>query len=246
MDNYKVVGIILAYNSAPFLEDVYKRIPKNIFYKIIIVDDGSKDESAQIAKELGLSYFTHPHSGYGGNIKYGLQKAFAMGADYAVEIHGDGQYDPSAIPAALKLITQSYGLVIGSRFIKQANPMKDGMPLTRYSANKFLSYLARKILKLNLSEFHSGFRIYSKKLIKNAPFKGTSDDYIYSFEIILQAHYTHTAIGEVPIRCNYNKDHTSINYAKSIVYFFQVLGRLGQYLLAKNGVKLGIFRFSSS
>ena len=242
--NGKSVGIILAYNSAPMLEDLYARIPKGILDEIILVDDASTDNTLKVAKKLGLPSFTHPHRGYGGNIKFGLQKALERGGDYMVEIHGDGQYDPTVIPMALKKMREGYDFILGCRFMDPKQPLRDGMSFVRYLPNIILSFFDRLILGVRLSEFHSGFRLYSRKLLDATDFNQGSNDHLFSFEIIVLAQYHKLRIGEVPIRCDYRKDHTSISMRKSFIYAFQTFYTMLFYLLAKIGLKTKIFRRS--
>lgn len=238
----KVIGIILTYNCASMVEDLYKRIPKKAFDKIILIDDGSTDNTMQVAKKLNIPFFTHKNLGYGGNMKYGLKKALKMGADYMVEIHGDGQYDPSVIPAALKKIKEGYSLLLGSRFVNLKQPLIDKMPLERYFANIILSLLYKMILRVKLTEFHTGFHIYSKEFISAAGFNNTSQGHLYSLEIIVQVCFKKLSIGEIPIRCNYAAQHTSMSIKKSIDYTFQSIFLLAQYILAKMNLKYGIFK----
>lgn len=242
MKKTKIIGIILTYNCASMLEDLYKRIPKKVLDKIILIDDGSTDETLQIAKKLNIPFFTHKNLGYGGNIKYGLKKATEMEGDFMVEIHGDGQYDPSVIPSALKKIKKGYSLLLGSRFVNLRQPLMDKMPLERYLANIILSFIYKIILRVELTEFHTGFHIYSKEFISTVGFKNTSQGHLYSLEIIVQACFKKLSIGEIPIRCDYTSQHTSISIKKSIAYTFQSFFLLAQYILAKMNLKYGIFK----
>lgn len=189
MKKKKVIGIILTYNCADMVVDIYRRIPKKSFDNIILVDDGSTDNTLKVAKKLHILAFSHPNLGYGGNIKYGIKKALQMGADYMVEIHGDGQYDPSIIPAALEKIKKGHMLLLGSRFVNWKYPLKDKMPMSRYLANIILSYIYKIILRAPLTEFHTGFHIYSKEFFSKVGFENTSNGHIYSLEIIVQACY---------------------------------------------------------
>lgn len=234
----------MAYNSASMLEDIYARIPKDILDEIILVDDESVDNTLEVAKKLGIPFFTHPHRGYGGNLKFGLQKALERGGEYMVEIHGDGQYDPTVIPAALKKMREGYDFILGSRFTDSRQPLKDGMSLARYLPNIALSLIDRLVLGLKLTEFHSGFRVYSRKLLATTDFNKGSDDHLYSFEIIVLARYYNLRVGEVPVRGDYKKEHTSISIRKSILYAFQTFYIMLLYLLAKVGVKTEFFRRS--
>lgn len=242
--NGKSVGIILAYNSASMLEDLYARIPKDVLDEIILVDDASTDNTLEVAKKLGIPSFTHPHKGYGGNVKFGLQKALERGGDYMVEIHGDGQYDPTVIPLALQKMREGYDFILGSRFMIPKQPLEDGMSFARYLPNIILSFFDRLILGIKISEFHSGFRLYSRKLLTVANLDKSSDDHLFSFEIIVLAQYHKLRIGEVPIRCDYRKSHTSISIRKSIIYAFQTFYIILLYLLAKIGFKTNLFRRS--
>lgn len=239
----KVIGVILTYNCANLVEGLYNRIPKKLFHKIIVVDDGSTDDTLEVVKKLGIQSFSHRHTGYGGNMKFGLKKALDMGTDYIVEIHGDGQYDPSVIPLALKKMKEGCNLLLGSRFVDLRQPLRDKMPLSRYAANIALSFIYRVILGVNLTEFHTGFHIYSKEFVSNAGFANTSDGHPYSLEIIFQACFKKLKMCEIPIRCDYAAEHTSISIKKSVAYSLQSFLLLAQYMLAINGLKFGIFKY---
>lgn len=238
----KVIGIIMIYNCGDMIEETYKKLPKKALNKIIVVDDGSTDNSVKIAKSLGLDVYTHKHGGYGTNIKFGLKKAKELGADYAIEIHGDGQYDSSVIPAAIEK-SKKYGfdLLLGSRFTNLKQAINDGMPLSRYLANLGLSFFDRLVLGVNLTEFHTGFRVYSRRLLEKISFEDTSENYLYSFEIICQIRYFNLKLGEIPMHCDYKSSHTSISIKKSIFYALGTFEVLGKYMLAKMGLKINIF-----
>lgn len=238
----KIIGIIMTYNCADMIEGTYRELPKHVFNKIIAVDDGSTDDSVKIAKSLGIQVYTHKHGGYGTNIKFGLKKAFSLGADYAIEIHGDGQYDTSVSPAAIKKMEGGYDFLLGSRFTNLKQAIRDGMPLERYLSNLGLSFIDRIVLGVNLTEFHTGFRVYSKRLFEKITFEGTSDNYLYSFEIICQARFYNLNIGEIPMRCTYKTIHTSISIKKSIFYALGTFQVLTKYMLAKMGIKIKIFK----
>lgn len=240
----KVIGVILAYKHARFLENLVNSIPEGVLDELIITNDESGDGIELIASRLGIPCFSHPRRGYGGNLKYGMQKALEMGAEYIVDIHGDGQYDVGVIPSALAKIREGNDLVMGSRFIDPWQPLRDDkMPLPRYLANVGLSFIDRMILGLPLTEFHNGFRVYSRYLLEKVNLEATSDGFIFGGEIIAQAAYHKMRVAEVPIRCNYAGDHTSISYKGATIYAFQMCRVLVQFLLAKVGFRVNLFSF---
>lgn len=232
----------MTYNCASMVEETYRRLDKAIFDEIILVDDGSKDDIAGAAARMGIPFFPHPHTGYGGNIKHGLQKAMEMGGDIMVEIHGDGQFDPTIAPVGIAKMREGYDFVMGSRFTNLRQPLEDGMPWSRYLANIGLSFFDRLILRIPLTEYHGGFRVYSRRLIETVGFDHTSDDYLYSFEIIAQAAYHRLPVGEIAMRANYKGEHTSISIKKAAIYSFQTFGVLAKFILAKLGVKTQLFQ----
>ena len=239
----KIIGMIPAYNCAHLLKKAYDQVPKEYFDGIIIVDDGSTDDTLAVARTLGVKVFTHPHSGYGGNIKYAILKALETGADYMIEIHGDGQYDPSNIPDAItKIKTGNYDFLLGSRFTNILQPLRDKMSLARYLANIGMSIIDRIVLQLPLTEFHQGFRVYSRRLIETVGFENTSDDHLFSFQIIAKAAFAKLRVGEISVRCDYEGEHTSINLRRSVVYAILTFGVLAQYLFAKMGFPSRLFR----
>lgn len=240
-----IIGIIMTYNCGRLLKDTYRHIPKGVFNKLIVVDDESTDNTLEIAKSLNLQVFHHKHLGYGGNIKYGLKKAYELRADYMVEIHGDGQYalNLRLVPKTIKkMASENYDFILGSRFTNIKQALKDGMPIERFFANIALSFIDRIILQLPLTEFHSGFRIYSKKLVETVKFEGTPNDHLCSFVLIVKTRYCGLKIGEIPVRCDYKKLHTSISMGESILYTFQTRGVLLDYLLAKLNFKRKLFK----
>ncbi len=231
----KIFAMVIAYNCEHMIERAYERIPKHLVDQIIVMDDGSTDNTAQKAHEMGLPVFRHtPNRGYGGNLKAGLQRAYDMGADYVVEVHGDGaQFDPISIQYALPYMQQGFDLILGSRFHNPRNALNNGMPLIRFVANHFLSFFDRWVLKLPLTEFHTGFRIYSRHLIESLPFEKNSEDYLFSFQIIAQAAFFNMRVGEVPVEADYKSAHTSHKLSGAFIYAFQTFYVLGQYILSK-------------
>lgn len=238
----KAIGVILTYNCGPMVEGLYRRISQGALDEIILVDNNSADDTIEIAKRLGINYFIHEYTEYGGSIKWGLKKALELGADYIVEIHGDGQYDPVFIPDALKKIKEGYDFLLGSRFTDFKQPLRDKMPLARYLANVGLSFIDRLVLGIPLTEFHSGFRVYSRRLLKTVNLDATSGTHLFSFQIITLARFCNLKITEIPIRCNYADEHTSISIFHSTVYAFQTFKVLFQYILARAGFKIRLFQ----
>lgn len=241
----KVIGIILAYNSADLLEHTYAKIPKESLNEIILVDDGSRDATLQISRRLGMPSFEHSHLGYGGNIKFGLAKAIELGGDYMVMIHHDGQYDLSVISEAIqKMKSEHVDYLLGSRFATDQNPLLDGMSIVRYVANRWLSFIDRIILGIRLTEFHTGFRIYSRHLLEVVDFGNTSDGFIFDFEAIVLSRFAKAVIAEIPIRCDYKGKHTSMSLPVSIKYAIQTFWVLFQYLLRRCGLRTRLFEGS--
>lgn len=238
----KIYGMILAHNCGPLLAKAYNKIPKNEFYKIFITDDGSNDNTFDVANSLGVEVINSVNTGYGANLKNGLNWGFSDGADYIVEIHGDGaQFHPKATLPAIKFINQNYDFIIGSRFIDIEKTLELGIPKLRYYANKFLSKIDKIILRLPFSEYHTGFRIYSRKFfLKN--YDLFSNDYLMSFEIIAYASFNKFKCAEVPVECDYINDHTSHSYFGATKYAIYHFFTLISFLLAKLNFFTGIFR----
>lgn len=241
--------MILAHNCARMLPRALKRIPSGVVDEIFVTDDGSSDGSFEVAKQLGLRAYRHsPNRGYGGNVKVGLKIGLDLGADYVVEVHGDGQFDPSAIITALPLMDANVDFVLGSRFQDPKRALADGMSLVRFLGNSALSFRDRLVLGLPLTEFHTGFRIYSRRMIETIPFEKNSDDYLFSYQIIAQAAHYGISVAEVPVRADYLSEHTSCKLSGAMLYAYQSFGVLGDYLLAQRGVRYSaVFpRLSSS
>ncbi len=239
----KAVGVILTYNCAHLVEGLIRRIPRDALDEIIIVDDSTRDqnETGAIAAKYDIPFFPQHCVGYGGNLKYGLRKAIERGAAFAIEIHGDGQFDPSGIPLTVEKLRGGADFVMGSRFTNWKQPLRDGMPLIRFIANIMLSTIARTVLRIPWSEYHSGFRAYSGRLINAVGNKG-ADNHIFSFQIIALARFHNMKFDEIPIRANYRDEHTSVGLPEAAVYFFQVFIVLSQYVLARLGAKSDLFK----
>lgn len=234
-----IIAIILTFNCEKLLEKAYHKIPKHLVNSIFVMDDGSNDKTIEIAESLGLKWFKNEKNlGYGGNIKAGLKHAFAQHADFVVEIHGDGaQFNPISIQHALPFLQSRHDLILGSRFIFPKRALNNGMPLLRYIANRFLSFFDRIVLQLPLTEFHSGFRIYSRFLFNQLPLEKTSNDFTFSFEVIAQAAYFNLNVGEVEVEADYHSEHSSHHLWGSFIYAIRTFKILILFLLAKYRIR---------
>ncbi len=234
----KIIGIILAYRHASYLEGLYKKIPLDALDGVIITNDETGDGIERVAERLGIPCYSHPRLGYGGNMKYGMQKATELGADYVAEIHGDGQFDPQYIRSAIEKMKEgNCDLVLGSRFTNIHQPRHDGMPLVRYLANITLSFIDRIVLGVPLSEFHTGARLYSTAALKRVGLASTSDDHPFSFQIIAKFAYCRQKIGEVPVHCDYRAKHTSISIKRAAVYAHKDLRRAHAIYMCAPGLR---------
>ena len=236
----RVVAVILAYNVERLLEKALRKIPRGLVDDIFVMDDGSTDGTSDVARRLGLTvYRNEKNLGYGGNLRVGLRRAVHdHGADYVVEIHGDGaQFNPQAIAAALPLMRRGVPFIMGSRFVEPGRARANGMSWARFLANKGLSSLSRRVLRLPLTEFHSGFRLYSRGMLELLPLHANASDHLFSFQILAQAAYFGVDVREVPVEADYLGEHTSISLWQATIYSFNNLICLGSYLLAKAGIR---------
>jgi len=238
INNKKVIVVFPAYNAARTLEKTLFAIPKDWVDDIILVDDFSKDNTVEVAKKLGLKVFTHDKNlGYGGNQKTCYREALKLGADIAIMVHPDFQYDPSFIPEMIKLIANGEcDAVFGSRMYIRKNALYGGMPYWKFIANIFLTKLENLVLGLNLTEYHSGFRAYGKKVLE-LPLDLNSDGFVFDTEIIVQMKIAGIKIKEIPISTRYFSEASMISFSKSVKYGFDILAVMTRYLLNKWGLK---------
>tara|TARA_B100000767_G_C19757629_1_gene533712 strand:- start:1870 stop:2619 length:750 start_codon:yes stop_codon:yes gene_type:complete len=233
-NNKKIYAIVICYNSAPVIEELYNKIDKKLFDRIYFFDDNSSDGSFEIAKKFDWIVFKNEKNlGHGGNLKQAIDKAFLDGADYALEIHADNQYDPNSIIKAKDYIENDYALIIGSRFVDKNPYLKDGMPFLRFISNKIMSTMTSKLLSIDLTEFHTGYKIFGRKFYESVPFKNCSDDYLFSFQIILQTKYFNLKYSEISISSSYEGFRTSCNYFKGFIYLLNNFTEIIFYFLAK-------------
>lgn len=237
LEDAKVVIVMPAYNAAKTLERTLDEIPHDFRKNIILVDDCSRDNTAQLARELGLTVFVHPQNrGYGGNQKTCYREALAMGADVVVMLHPDHQYDAKVIPDLIYPILRGEAdAVFGSRMLG-GHPREGGMPWWKYAANIFLTATANLIFGRYLTEIHSGFRAYSRKYLNTVRFEENSDDFVFDTEIISQGMACNLFFRETPIVTRYFPEASSINFSRSTKYGFGVLWTLLRYLLHATGL----------
>ena len=231
--------MILGYNVEKTLEVTYKSIGREWVDDIILVNNASKDRTGEIASRLGIKTFANARNmGYGGAQKRGYAEALKMGADVVVMVHGDFQYDPKFIPDVVHpLVFKDFHVCIGSRMMDHDKALELGLPYWKFLANIFLTKIENKVLGLNLSEYHSGFRAYSRKFLEAAPWELNSNNYVFDTEIIVQATLLGFKIKEVPIERRYFKDAAGITFLKSVEYGFTILWAMSKYLLTKLSVR---------
>lgn len=237
----KIIIVMPAYNAEKTIKKTLNSIPKGSYNDIILVDDMSKDNTTKVAKKLGLKVITHDkNKGYGGNQKTCYNAALKAGADIVVMLHPDYQYDPRLVPFLTGLIKEDIcDIMMANRIRTRKEALKGGMPFYKYFFNRCLTITENIVLGLNLGEYHTGYRAFSKKALKTLNFELNSDDFVFDQHIIVQAAACGLRIGEIPVPAKYFKEASSINFKRSLKYGFETLFVLFKYIL----FKLHIVRF---
>jgi glycosyltransferase involved in cell wall biosynthesis len=237
MLNGKRIAVIMpAYNAEKTLRRTYDEIPKDIVDDIILTDDRSSDRTVDVARSLGIKVFVHDvNLGYGGNQKTCYREALRAGADVVVMLHPDYQYPPKLITAMAGLITSGmFDVVMGSRILGN-KALKGGMPLYKYIANRMLTLIENNMIGHKLSEYHTGYRAFSRDVLINLPILENSDDFVFDNQMLLQALFFGYGVAEITCPAIYTKESSSINFSRSVMYGFGVLATAWQYMLVKRG-----------
>jgi glycosyltransferase involved in cell wall biosynthesis len=235
----KIVIVMPAYNAAKTLERTYADIPHEIVHQIILVDDVSRDETVEVATSLGLDVLIHNQNlGYGGNQKTCYDAALAAGADVVVMLHPDYQYDATRIPDLIApILAGEADLMLGSRFL--GDPLAGGMPRWKYVSNRFLTIVENVAFGLHLSEYHTGLRAYSRRLLERIPYHLNSDDFVFDQELVSQvvAAGMRRRIGEIAVPTRYFEEASSVGFKRSVVYGLSTLRVVLRYVLHRIGVR---------
>jgi glycosyltransferase involved in cell wall biosynthesis len=236
---HKVIAVMPAYNAERTLLATVADIPPGAVDEIILVDDGSRDRTVEVARALGLTVICHPRNrGYGGNQKTCYRQALEHGADIVVMIHPDYQYDSRVIPHAVGIIELGIAdVVLGSRIRSRAEALAGGMPWWKYLANRFLTAVENLALGQNLGDFHSGFRVYRRQVLETIPFEKNSDDFVFDTQFLVQAVYFGFRLADIPVPVRYFAEASSINFRRSLRYGLGTLATVGQYWLHRLGLR---------
>jgi glycosyltransferase involved in cell wall biosynthesis len=235
----KVVVVMPAYNAAETLKKTYRDIPPGYVDEIILVDDRSTDTTVEIARSLGIHTIVHAENrGYGGNQKTCYTEALNRGADIVIMIHPDYQYDSRLVPYILGFLSLDIcDIILGSRIRTRTETLACGMPVYKYFSNRLLTTAENIVLGQNVSDFHTGYRAYTRRVLETIPFVHNSDNFVFDTEFLVQAVHFGFRIGCVPVPVRYFSEASSINFINSSVYGLQTLGTLGKYLLQRTGLK---------
>ncbi|MEO5569824.1 MAG: glycosyltransferase family 2 protein [Bacteroidia bacterium] len=237
--NKKVVIVLPAYNAALTLEQTYKEIPFDIVDEVVLVDDASKDNTVEVGSKLGIKHIIkhEKNKGYGGNQKSCYDKALSLRADIVIMLHPDYQYTPKLITAMSSIIANDiYHVVLGSRILGKG-ALKGGMPMYKYLFNRFLTLSQNILMNQKLSEYHTGYRAFSKEVLNKINYKVNSDDFVFDNQMLAQIFYADFEIAEVTCPTKYFDEASSINFSRSVKYGLGVLGVSLQYFLQKKGIK---------
>ncbi|MCG8330925.1 MAG: glycosyltransferase family 2 protein [Chitinophagales bacterium] len=221
----KVIVVLPAYNAALTLEKTYKEIPFDLVDEVVLCDDASSDNTSDLAKNIGIQHvITHEkNKGYGGNQKSLYNKALELGGDIVIMLHPDYQYTPKLIPAMVNIIgDELYPVVLGSRILGKG-ALAGGMPLYKYFANRFLTLSQNILINYKLSEYHTGYRAFSKEVLETINFNANSDDFVFDNEMLSQIIYSGFHIAEVTCPTKYFEEASSINFSRSMKYGLGVL-----------------------
>ncbi|MGZ5281958.1 MAG: glycosyltransferase family 2 protein [Bacteroidia bacterium] len=242
----KIVVVLPAYNAAQTLKMTYEEIPFDIVDEVILVDDASRDHTVEVGKSLGIKHIIRheKNKGYGGNQKSCYDKALEIGGDIIIMLHPDYQYTPKLIPSIAHLLASDlYPVVFASRILGKG-ALKGGMPLYKYIANRFLTLTQNILINQKLSEYHTGYRAYTREVLETIDYHLNSDDFVFDNQITAQIFYAGFEIAEITCPTKYFDEASSINFKRSSIYGLGVLKTSLQYALQSRGVgKYKIFDF---
>jgi glycosyltransferase involved in cell wall biosynthesis len=233
----KVCAVLPAYDAALTLEKTVAAIDRSVVDDVIVVDDASRDATREITKRLGLSYaFHHRNHGYGANQKTCYSLALATGADIVVMLHPDYQYEPRLLPALAEMVASGvYDVAIGSRILGRG-AVRGGMPLYKYVSNRFLTLAQNILTGQKLSEYHTGYRAFSRRVLATLPLLANSDDFIFDNQMLVQCRHWGFRIAEISCPTKYFPEASSINFRRSLRYGLGVLGVSTAFAATKGGL----------
>jgi glycosyltransferase involved in cell wall biosynthesis len=234
----KVIVVMPARQAAATLERTFSGIPMDTVDEVILVDDNSSDETVRLARQLPLHVVWHPHQvGYGGNQKTCYMQALERGADVVVMLHPDGQYESELVPKMIEpILAGEADRVLGSRLLIPGAAIAAGMPRWKWFANRFLTSIENRIMGTKLSEAHTGYRAYSRELLLTVPFLRNSLDFAFDSELLMQASHFGFRIEEIPARCRYYEDMSSVAFRTGVVYGTKTLWAGVRLVLHRNGI----------
>lgn len=236
--NKKIAVVLPAYNASKTLEKTYNEIPFNIVDEVVLVDDKSSDDTITVGKKLGIKHIVvhEQNKGYGGNQKSCYNKALEIGADIVIMLHPDYQYTPKLIESMAFLIANDvYPVVLGSRILGKG-ALKGGMPWYKYLANRILTFTQNELLNQKLSEYHTGYRAFSKEVLEAVDYNINSDDFVFDNQMLAQIFYKGFEIAEITCPTKYFEEASSINLKRSAIYGMGVLKVSLEYRFAKWGL----------
>ena len=238
----RILVVMPAYNAEKTLEQTVAEVPRDLVDEIILTDDASRDGTAALARKLGLTLFEHERNrGYGGNQKTCYAGALERGADVVVMLHPDYQYTPKLVVAMASMIAYGvYDMILGSRILGKG-ALVGGMPLYKYVSNRFLTFVQNVLIGQKLSEYHTGYRAFSRTVLERLPLEANSDDFVFDNQMVTQAHFFNFRIGEISCPTKYFEEASSIGFSRSVTYGLGCLRNSVLYRLAKLGLWTPLF-----
>jgi glycosyltransferase involved in cell wall biosynthesis len=240
LNGKKIVVVLPAYNAAKTLEVTYREIPFDIVDDVVLVDDASRDDTPEVACKLGITTIVHERNlGYGGNQKTCYRAALDLGADIVVMLHPDYQYTPHLLPAMAAMIAYGeFDAVLASRILG-TGALKGGMPFYKYISNRFLTFVENILIGQKLSEYHTGYRAFSRAVLETLPLERNSDDFIFDNQMLAQITWCGFRIGELSCPTKYFPEASSINFQRSVTYGLGVLVTALSFRFTKMGILRG-------